>query len=113
MGAEKHLCLQCLSDMPYTRTENETGNHVERLFWGKTPVSAAAALLHFSQGGKAQRILHRIKYHGDRALALHLGERMAIRLSNSDRFDHFDLVIPVPLHIRKERARGFNHKLSI
>jgi ComF family protein len=90
------------------RGEDDPENQVEKLFWGKVNLHASAAMLHFSKGGKVQRMLHRIKYRGDHPLAHYLGERMAIRLSKSDRFAEFDMVIPVPLHPHKERARGFN-----
>jgi ComF family protein len=57
--------------------------------------------------GALREILQQYKYHGLRPLAQPLGERLSQAL---DRLQDgpFDLVLPVPLHRRRERQRGFN-----
>lgn len=55
-----------------------------------------------------QRILHRLKYAHDREVGLVLGRLMAKDLLASSRFKDVDAFLPVPLHPRKERMRGFN-----
>ncbi|MBK8340687.1 MAG: ComF family protein [Flavobacteriales bacterium] len=106
--AEASLCLGCLHDLPRLRLHQEPGNRVERLFWGKVPVEAAAALLQFNRSGKVQRILHRLKYTGDRTVGLELGRMMAEALQASERFHTLDTILAVPLHSSRLRERGFN-----
>ena len=68
---------------------------------------ARAAALYQSDGTLQQAILL-FKYGGRRTLSRHLGRLM---IETAERlFDprEFDLLIPVPLHPRRERARGFN-----
>ena len=68
---------------------------------------ARAAALYQSDGTLQQAILL-FKYGGRRTLSRHLGRLM---IETADRlFDprEFDLLIPVPLHRKRERARGFN-----
>lgn len=108
LAAEDHLCLLCYLDLPYTRSEDDPDSHIEQLFWGKVQLQAVGAMLHFTKGGKVQRILHRLKYRGDLALADYLGKLMSERLKNSVRYNGVDMIIPVPLHSKKERSRGFN-----
>lgn len=52
-------------------------------------------------------MLKAIKYKGNKLLATHLGELYGYDIKDS--FDHYpDLIIPVPLHKRKQRERGYN-----
>ncbi len=52
-------------------------------------------------------MLKAIKYKGNKQLASHLGELYGHEIKNS--FDHYpDLIIPVPLHKRRQRERGYN-----
>lgn len=105
---EECLCMGCLNELPRTLFHNDPGNRVERLFWGKVHLEAASALLHFSNAGMVQRMLHHIKYHQDRATGVFLGRLMGEDLGSSPRFQGVDTLLAVPLHPKKERKRGFN-----
>lgn len=108
MGFEEVVCLNCLSDLPRTRFHDDPNNKVEQLFWGKVPLVAASAFLQFSRSGKVQHMLHQLKYAQDRKVGLFLGKLMAQELRESTRFQDVDTFMPVPLHPKKERKRGFN-----
>ncbi len=108
MATEPALCLPCVMDLPHTGMHLQEGNRVERLFQGKVPVEAAAALLRFDRGGRAQRMLHRLKYQGDQAVGLALGRWMGEALRSSPRFTTVDHVMAVPLHPARMRQRGYN-----
>lgn len=110
---EASICLGCLQDMPFLLMHQEPGNRVERLFWGKVQVEAAAALLQFNRSGKVQRILHRLKYMGDRPVGLELGRQMAVMLRSSERFRTLDTIAAVPLHPSRQRERGYNQSQVI
>jgi ComF family protein len=59
-----------------------------------------------SYDGSLRAILHAFKYDGCRSLARGLGARLAI--AASPMLSTADVVVPVPLHRRRQRARGFN-----
>lgn len=63
--------------------------------------------------GRYEGILHdlivRLKYCGEERLARFLGRRMADALARNGH----DLVLPVPLHARRLRERGFNQALLL
>lgn len=113
MRSEEVLCLACERDLPLTRFHDDPRNRVEQLFWGKVPLQAASAWLHFGPRGKVQRMLHRLKYAHDRDVGLWLGRGMATELMASQRFAGVDTLMPVPLHPRKERQRGYNQSQVI
>lgn len=105
---EKDLCIGCLFDMPFTRMHDLHFNSMEMRLHGRFPFTAATALLFFMKDGKVQRMIHRLKYHGDKEIGRYLGRMLAQTLQGSARFADIDWVVPVPLHPRKRKARGFN-----
>ncbi|TXI80228.1 MAG: ComF family protein [Flavobacteriales bacterium] len=105
---EHCLCSFCEADLPRTRFHDDPNNRVEVLFRGKAQLEAASAFLLFNPHGMVQHMLHRIKYQHDRQLGLELGRYMGEDLRRSERFATVDLLIPVPLHPRKEHMRGYN-----
>ena len=106
--AERAICGRCASDLPLLRGHDDPGNRVEQLFLGKVRLEAASAFLIFSKGGKVQRMLHRLKYKGDRNVGLELGMRMAEDAMPCPRFATVDLLMAVPLHPHREKQRGYN-----
>ena len=56
------------------------------------------------------RLIPRLKYHGRRAMAPGLGECLAGSVAHGPRPD---CLIPMPLHARRIRERGFNHATEI
>lgn len=108
MRFEDCLCLGCIEDLPRTRFHDDPLNKVEQLFRGKLKLQAASSFLHFARKGMVQRMLHRLKYAHDENVGLTLGRLMAEDILTSERFRTVDLFIPVPLHPRKQRKRGYN-----
>ena len=78
------------------------------LFWGRTPVDAAGSLFYFSRGSAMQRILHALKYRGNRQAGVRLGRSLGEAIGASGRFSPIDAIIPVPLHPEREKIRGYN-----
>ena len=113
VGGEQEICVGCLMDMPLARGAKRDTNFVEKRLMGRIPVVAVTALLIFSHKNKSQTILHQIKYYGNERLALIMGRQLGQLLANDSRFNDVDLIIPVPLHPRKERRRGYNQSLLL
>jgi ComF family protein len=59
-----------------------------------------------SYEGSLREIVHALKYDGRPTIARHLGRVM--RRAGAEVLTGADLVVPVPLHRSRERARGFN-----
>lgn len=83
-------------------------NPVEKLLWGRTVFHQAGAALQFKSRGLTQRLLHEIKYRKNQELAVELGSWMGRKLAESTRFRQVDALVPVPLHPRKLKLRGYN-----
>jgi len=105
---EEQVCLSCICDLPHTNFHVQEDNPVVNLFAAEPTVLNATALLYYEKGGKVQRLIHNFKYHGSRELALQLGRQMALNLQNETLYRDVDLLIPVPLHKKRKRKRGYN-----
>lgn len=78
------------------------------MFWGRVPIEMGASLYYFNKKSNVQRLLHHIKYKGGKELAMHLGRVYGKNLKHAAYFDKVDAIVPVPIHIRKKRKRGYN-----
>jgi ComF family protein len=110
---EKQLCISCLYDLPYTDFHLYAENAVARLFWGRLHCHNAMAMLYFKKGSRVQQLIHQLKYRSQTALGFKMGTMLAERLVVSAAYDDADLIIPVPLHFKKERKRGYNQSKVI
>lgn len=105
---ESIICTHCLSALPYTDFHTYSDNPVEKLFWGKAPLKSATSLFYFNKGNRVQRLMHQLKYHKDQEVGITLGRMLGNRIKDCDRFSGIDRVVPVPLHPKKLKKRGFN-----
>lgn len=113
MQKDNLLCFKCIRDLPHTGYAPLANNPVEKNFWGRLPLSAAHSEFYFSKGTLIQHLIHRLKYKGDTGIGFYLGELTGNSLLNSGRFNSVDALIPLPLHARKERIRGYNQAAVI
>jgi ComF family protein len=107
LDATNLLCLRCLAALPETNFEIHQNNPLEKKFWGRIPLTAAAAHFYFTRESLAQQLIHQFKYRGNKDLGLQLGKMMGHSLNQSYRFRP-DALVPLPLYPARERRRGFN-----
>jgi ComF family protein len=105
---ETSICRFCIEHLPYTHFHVKPNNKIEQLFWGRIEIERATALLTYTKGGNVQKILKAIKYEGQTELAVKMGEIMGKHFSKSNWLSDIDLIIPVPLHPKKLKERGYN-----
>lgn len=113
LQGEHHLCLHCLSDMPFTYYWNWEENPAEKKLWGRTYLNMVAPLFFYSRESPYAKLLVRIKYQGDTALAQFLGYLLGEKLREASRKHEFDCLVPVPLHPRKKWKRGYNQSEEV
>lgn len=102
------VCNRCRWDAPLTNYWTQLDNPVARKFWGLLPVYTASSFLFFVHGNGFRSLIHDFKYRGRWRLAVQMGEWYGGELSRSGLYDGVDVVIPVPLHLRKRIKRGYN-----
>ena len=104
---EECLCTCCNINLPRTGFHLRKDNPVECLFWGRIPgLKRASSFLFYRKGSDFRRILHLLKYGGYKELGEVMGRYMSAELSSGEFFDGVDMIIPVPLHRKKQKVRG-------
>lgn len=105
---EEALCLHCNIDLPRTNLHLVRDNQVEKMFFGKIPIERATAFYYYRAGNPYDQIVRKLKYHGRKDLAVSMGKMMAEELLLAGFFNGIDYLIPVPLHPKRQRQRGYN-----
>ncbi|MCQ2225221.1 MAG: ComF family protein [Paludibacteraceae bacterium] len=104
---EKFICLQCRSSLPLLREHEVPDNFVEQHLYGDPFIESATALMLYEKESVTQRLVHEIKYHGAKELARSFG-RMLGRQIREGRFSSVDVIVPIPLHPKRLKWRGYN-----
>lgn len=106
---DQHIfCLDCLEELPETGFHLHAHNPFVSHFRGRIEVKAGAAFLYFSRGGGTQRLLHQIKYNNQPELISTIGKWYGKQLRNASLWEETEIIVPVPLHWKKQRKRGYN-----
>ncbi len=97
---EKTICLPC------DRSINEAMGSV---YWHENKSHGFTnkyALFPFNQGSISQKLIHELKYSGNVDLGIYLGQKFGYHFK--EHLKKVDILVPVPLHRKKKRKRGFN-----
>ncbi len=102
------LCVRCNGTLPLLNYHRQRENPFTIRFWGRLPLHAGAAMMLFTKDSRVQHLLHNLKYNGQREIGVELGRKFGWMLGQSKAFGKPDVIVPVPLHERKEWMRGYN-----
>jgi ComF family protein len=105
---ERFFCLHCLHNFPETRYHEFDDSPLSQLFLGRVPVENVGSFLFYKKGNQAQKILHHLKYHGVKEVGEFLGNMYGEQLIAHEKWKTIDLILPIPLHKKKEKKRGYN-----
>ncbi len=105
---EDVICIKCNIQLPYSNYHLDPENSVAKQFWGKIQLESASAFLHFHKGEKVQRLIHQLKYSNRPDIGVYIGTLCGQVFKSSMLFANVEVVIPIPLHKKKERIRGYN-----
>lgn len=105
---EQVLCTKCITELPYTYYHKDKDNPVAQIFWGRVQLQAATSLLYFHKKGRTQHMLHLLKYKGRKDVGIFLGQILGNQLKENDDFKTIDAIIPIPLHPKRQKQRGYN-----
>lgn len=110
---ESYVCLDCQSKLPRTGFYKERDNQLEQLFAGRFPFVRIAAFAHFVKGGTLQPLIHSLKYNNNPKLGVFMGQLSGREMSGSSFLEDIDFLIPVPLHPKRQKERGYNQAEEI
>lgn len=112
VGGEHYICTDCILNLPYTYFDNSRKNVISELLMGRFSLEKANSLCYFVKNGRLQKLLHNLKYGNKPEIGTELGIHLGHELEKSDLSD-FDVIIPVPIHPKKKKIRGYNQSTAI
>lgn len=104
---ESQLCIHCLHNIA-RYPEALQAKAFKSLLYGRVDYKWAYCLFYFQKQGPSQEALHNLKYRGHSQLSYFFGDWMGEILKERPEFKQINAVIPVPLHAKRLRSRGYN-----
>ncbi len=107
---QRHICKECLNDIPLTYFWSWRDNPAEKKLWGRMYLQSVCSLYIYNRDNNYVNMIHRIKYDGDIALGYYLGSMLGkyMKEGGNGVYNEIDYLVPVPLHPIKKWKRGFN-----
>jgi ComF family protein len=81
-------------------------NPITHKFWGRSNIQYATAF-YFYDKDTSRILIHELKYNDRPDIGEKIGHLYG-KILKSTHFDEIDCIIPVPLHPKKKKLRGYN-----
>ena len=105
---EKRLCLSCQIQLPLTSFHFTHKNPLFQKLNLQFETMAATSLFFFQKEGVLSNMIHLFKYKGVKKIGYFLGDWLANCLLESTFFKNIEGIVPVPLHSKKQKSKGYN-----
>jgi len=102
------ICTSCRHEIPLTNHHLSKNNEVFSKFYGRIPLEFASSLMYFHKKGIVQEMIHKLKYKGHQEIGEAIGYWYAEELKNIEELKDVDFIIPIPLHKKRLKERGYN-----
>ncbi|RZJ68030.1 MAG: ComF family protein [Flavobacterium sp.] len=107
LQSESVICTNCRHEIPLTKHHLLADNEAATKFYGRIPAEAIVTFMYFQKKGIVQELIHKLKYKGCEEVGTVIGHWFSGDLKKTRAvFAHE--IIPVPLHPRKLKKRGYN-----
>ncbi len=102
--SEENICLECSSSLQKydlkIANQKYIGTFIPHNF---------IAICQYNKHSSIQKLLHKLKYQNEPEIGVLLGEQIA----KLHPFKEIDCIIPMPIHKKKLKKRGYNQALKI
>ena len=95
------ICPRCWIRLPRT-------NETEEALADEKRLDKAAAYLFYEKHHPVQYLIHKMKYADQPELGFWMARQAVLDCDNEAFFDDIDLIVPMPLHPKRQRERGYN-----
>lgn len=107
-STESVICTECRHEIPLTNHHESEENEITSRFYGRIPLEHASTLFYFHKKGIVQEMIHKLKYQGHEEIGETIGFWYGEELKDVEKLKDVDYIIPVPLHKKRLRNRGYN-----
>ncbi|MCD6065887.1 MAG: amidophosphoribosyltransferase [Bacteroidetes bacterium] len=110
---EEVICNQCYIALPKSNFHKDPGNPLAKVLEGRFPFVNATGYYLFRKKSKVQNLLHELKYKNNPEAGIVAGAWFGAELAGTPDFSQCDFLLPVPLHPKRLRQRGYNQSEKI
>lgn len=107
ISQDNPLCVPCASNLPFTHWNLDKKNFAYNKLKALCKLYATHSLLFFRHENVTQKLLHSLKYENHPEIGILLAERCFSEL----KLENFDGILPIPIHPKKLKKRGYNQVL--
>lgn len=108
---ERLICTTCWYHLPYTHAHEDARNSGAKHLWGRIHLEAVASYWYFRDSSRVKQIIHHFKYKGRPEIGVLIGSRYGELLRKTAPFNQAAVIVPVPLHPKRLRERGYNQSI--
>lgn len=105
---ENSICIECRHNFPHTNHHLSLENEASKKFNGRLPIEFAFSMLYYHKKGIVQQLIHNLKYNNHQEIGTILGEWYSDELKKIEHIKTVNYIIPVPLHKKRLKERGYN-----
>lgn len=103
---EDLICSSCLFHLPSFQTDLHNDKRLDQKFYGKVPIENVWSYLEYKHQNNVQKLIYHFKYYNQPKVGGKLIIPFAFKLK--DKIRDIDCLIPIPLHPKKLKKRGYN-----
>lgn len=109
MGRAEWICVGCRGAIPLTLYHLDPSNLMAKRLKDICPeVETVIAQFYYHHNNRWRRMVHDIKYFRSWYMAYRMGGLYGDQLRKAKIFQDIDIIIPIPLHPRRQILRGYN-----
>ncbi|WP_426292372.1 ComF family protein [Dyadobacter endophyticus] len=107
-GNEATICTLCRITLPRIGSAGLNSESLQFKFVNLPEVHATHSFLLFTKRSKVQKLLHALKYKGNKDVGILLGQMFGQELKASGHLPEAEIILSIPLHPKKRKQRGYN-----
>lgn len=109
---ENFICTNCRHNLPLTNFHLLQENEGFKKFYGRLNLNYVSSMLFYNKKGIVQKLIHNLKYKNHQEIGTILGNWYVQDLKQIESLKNIDFIIPVPLHNKRLKERGYNQVSS-
>jgi ComF family protein len=109
-GLRDHLCGPCARRLVLLSRDDPLLQEARVRTGGTAQVDDVITLYRFEEDSPVRTLIHALKYSGQSSVGIMLGELLGRSFPS---LPPCSCLVPVPLHVRRERDRGYNQSMMI
>jgi len=102
------LCTSCRLHLPLTNFYKTSDEKLRQLFFTRIDVEHVTSLFYYEKIGTVQQLIHELKYRRREEISNMLGSWLGEEIKSDIGFNEVDMIIPVPVHPKRLKKRGYN-----